>query len=173
MGRSTRQLINSGYVYGPGIGEKKLRGKEDPRPWDLINEIVVHLPQHGKLLDVGCGTANKTVGLAKYVSELVGLDIWDNLQLAKKAADNVKESGYKNITLTRGDSRHLPFPDASFDVVTYMLAPEDAKEAFRVFFFPLVVIFSSIVFLFVAKLPRAFLSHYVESVFHRRLSLQV
>ncbi len=125
-------FVDTSKVYDANIESPDIRGKEELRPWNLFKIIKSHVTSQSKLLDVGCGTANKSIPLAPYVKNLTGLDIWKNPKLAQKAALNVKESHYKNIVLKQGDSRRLPFADNSFDLLTYMLAPQYAYETYRV-----------------------------------------
>ncbi len=126
------QFRVSNKVYDASIESLEIRGKEEIRPWNLFEVIKTYLTPESRLLDVGCGTANKLIPLSSFVKDIVGLDIWKNVQMRKKAATNVRESGNKNITLIQGDSQKLPFPDNNFDILTYMLAPQYAQEAYRV-----------------------------------------
>jgi len=68
--------------------------------------LLPHLKPGMRLLDLGCGPATITVGLAKRVApaETVGID------RAPQAPDD-------SVTLVTGDVQELPFPDASFDAI--------------------------------------------------------
>lgn len=86
-----------------------------------------------RLLDMGCGTGRFTVPLAERVAAVTGIDL-SPMMLAsaqKKLAD-------RGLTadLREGDMAHLPFADASFDVVVSMLAlmhipREDRQQVFH------------------------------------------
>ncbi|MGH9844274.1 MAG: class I SAM-dependent methyltransferase [Blastocatellia bacterium] len=70
----------------------------------------------GSVLDLGCGTGIQTEWLARYGSQVTGIDISD--QLLKMAAE--KCASYGTVKLAEADAANLPFPDASFDsVVSY------------------------------------------------------
>lgn len=82
------------------------------------------------LLDVGCGRGVVLMLAAERlpVGRAVGLDLW----LTTDQSGNSEQATWRNadlegigarIELHTGDMRRLPFPDASFDVVTSSLAP--------------------------------------------------
>jgi ubiquinone/menaquinone biosynthesis C-methylase UbiE len=81
------------------------RRRDDPRPFDL--------------LDIGCGTGTwiaMVAGCDLPARRLVGLDYADAMcRLARKKAAAV---GDDRLHFVRGDAEHLPFEDASFDVLT-------------------------------------------------------
>jgi demethylmenaquinone methyltransferase/2-methoxy-6-polyprenyl-1,4-benzoquinol methylase len=110
--------------------------------YDLINDLqsfglhrrwkrrVVELgkPQPGaRALDVCCGTGDLAVALARRSAEVVGLDFSERmLELAARKAEALVErspgvdgaaAGLRPV-FVRGDAQRLPFPDASFDLVT-------------------------------------------------------
>jgi ubiquinone/menaquinone biosynthesis C-methylase UbiE len=85
------------------------------------------------VLDMGCGTGRFTVPLAERVRSVAGLDMSPMMLDAarKKLAD-------RGLTadLREGNMAHLPFDDASFDVVISMLAlmhvpRQDRQQVFR------------------------------------------
>jgi ubiquinone/menaquinone biosynthesis C-methylase UbiE len=69
-----------------------------------------------RALDAGCGTGHTALAFAPLLAEVVALDLTEAMlaQGPKMARDRV----IANITFTRGDGEHMPFPDASFDLVT-------------------------------------------------------
>lgn len=77
-----------------------------------------------RILDCGCGTGHNLRWLARY-GQVIGLDYTaSGLRVAKGAGR----------PLVRGDAMSLPFPDATFDVVTAFDSPqciEDDVAAFR------------------------------------------
>jgi len=104
-----------------------------PPRYDLINHVITwgldswwrlkaareclsSAPQ--RALDLGCGTGDLAVQLAKMAGdiEIIGLDYSPPmLEIAReKAARSVKE---KRISFVYGDAAHLPFPDGYFDCV--------------------------------------------------------
>ena len=69
-----------------------------------------------QILDVGCGPASITIGLAQWAEEgsVVGVDVGEEiLQIAQKAVD---DAGCANISLEQASVYELPYPDSSFDL---------------------------------------------------------
>ena len=80
----------------------------------FIRSIV--LPE-SQILDVGCGPASITVGLAKWAAggSVVAIDVGEEiLQTAQKVVD---ESGCSNVYLEQASVYELPYPDDSFDLI--------------------------------------------------------
>ena len=69
-----------------------------------------------RILDVGCGPASITVGLARWAERghVTGIEMGDDI-LATAAA-TVAEAGVGNVTLAKESVYELPYPDGSFDV---------------------------------------------------------
>lgn len=70
-------------------------------------------------LDIGCGTGELASLLARsdWPAQAVGLDYAPNMCI--QAAEKVEAAGWDDrARFTAGDSEHLPFCDASFDLVT-------------------------------------------------------
>ena len=106
--------------------------EEVPYPlWDhkkrvskLPNEIlrykylnIDHVLENANVLDVGCGTGNRSILAAKYfkVKKLYGFDACKkSLEIASKVA---KEENFDNFIPIHGDLFNLPFDDNFFDVV--------------------------------------------------------
>lgn len=63
-------------------------------------------------LDAGCGKGRFAYFTAPHVRHLVGLDGSDAIDAAR-----ANLAGFRNVSLVRGDVRHLPFPDGSFGFV--------------------------------------------------------
>jgi ubiquinone/menaquinone biosynthesis C-methylase UbiE len=69
-----------------------------------------------RLLDAGCGAGHTALAFAPHVAEVIALDLTEAmLAQGRKLA---RDRGIANITFQRGDVERLPFPDASFDLVT-------------------------------------------------------
>ena len=69
-----------------------------------------------EILDVGCGPASITVGLAEWAVEgsVIGIDVGEEiLQTAQRALD---ASGLSNVSLEQASVYELPYSDDSFDV---------------------------------------------------------
>lgn len=117
-------------TYSPKYESSLIRGDEDSRPWNIINVIKRYLKPRDRLLDLGCGTVFKTIKLAPYVKEIIGLDISDTM--LGKAKVNIKANKISNFNLVKGDSKKLSFPSESFSVVSCILAPFNPAEIHRV-----------------------------------------
>lgn len=89
----------------------------DPRPTQSV-------------LDVACGSGNVALVAARRYCNVAGIDIADNLIDRAKLRAAAEGSA---IDFRVGDAQALPYPDASFDVVTsvfgVMFAPEQEKAA--------------------------------------------
>lgn len=92
-------------------------------------------PRQGRVLSIGCAAGGEFAALRERECPIVGVDYsLQMLQLAQK-----RFVAHEGVTLARADAENLPFPDASFDIVTclgvleYLPAYENAvREAHRV-----------------------------------------
>jgi SAM-dependent methyltransferase len=73
----------------------------------LVRRLVRGVPV-GRALDVGCGSAGNTAVLRDAGWQVTGLEY-------SPAAAALARS--RDLPIVRGDARHLPFPDESFDLV--------------------------------------------------------
>ena len=69
-----------------------------------------------RVLDVGCGAGHTALAFAPRVREVVGLDLTQ--PMLDEARELATRRGIANLCLERGDAMALPYPDASFDLVT-------------------------------------------------------
>jgi ubiquinone/menaquinone biosynthesis C-methylase UbiE len=70
------------------------------------------------VLDVGCGQGYPSLYLARYLPEVVGIDVSaGQIQRAREAAEML---GLSNATFEVGRADELRFPDASFDGICLM-----------------------------------------------------
>jgi SAM-dependent methyltransferase len=70
------------------------------------------------VLDVGCGAGMDTLIAAQMVGptgSVTGIDMTP--EMAAKARGSIAEMGLGNVRIVEGSAEHLPFDDASFDVV--------------------------------------------------------
>jgi SAM-dependent methyltransferase len=80
---------------------------------------ALHLGPDDELLELGCGSAGFLAGQADRVHRVAGIDLSDiqvgmaRKRLAERIADGTAE-------IVHGDAAALPWPDASFTVVTCM-----------------------------------------------------
>ncbi len=73
--------------------------------------------RRGRVLELGCGTGRLTLPLARTgMAEVVGIDR-SAAMLARGRTRLRRSRGLSGVSLIRGDIRHLPFPDGTFETV--------------------------------------------------------
>ena len=68
-----------------------------------------------RVLDLGCGGGHVTFNVASHVRELVAYDL--SVEMLNVVDAGARERGFGNVTTRQGSAEHLPFEDASFDIV--------------------------------------------------------
>ncbi len=116
--------------YNQKYESNLLRGIEEPRPWFFLEEIRKHIKKSDILLDIGCGTAFKSIQLADGVNKVYGLE--PNKKMRIKARENIRKAEVSNFFLINGRAEKIPFNDNYFDIVTCMVAPHSTSEVYRV-----------------------------------------
>jgi SAM-dependent methyltransferase len=93
-----------------------------PRGGDLqgrIHQLLIDsIGDHGRLLDVGCGSGQLLVRFAKSApGEYVGLDYWgDDWEYSRtQCARNAELEGVKDVQFVHGSASRLPFSDGDFE----------------------------------------------------------
>jgi demethylmenaquinone methyltransferase/2-methoxy-6-polyprenyl-1,4-benzoquinol methylase len=73
-----------------------------------------------RALDLCCGTGDLALALARRGAEVTGLDFSQKMLEVAESRNKVRDpkSGARNPTFVQGDAQQVPFPDASFDIVT-------------------------------------------------------
>ncbi len=72
-----------------------------------------------RALDVCCGTGDIAFALARSGAEVTGFDFSEPmLNVARQRAAAMPQGAWRMPRFTRGDAQSLPYPDASFDIVT-------------------------------------------------------
>jgi SAM-dependent methyltransferase len=79
-----------------------------------------------RVLDVGCGAGHTALAFAERVASVVALDLTP--AMLAQARRLAAERGLANVRFEQGNAAHLPFPDASFDVVTSRLAAHHVAD---------------------------------------------
>jgi len=69
-----------------------------------------------EVLDIACGPGLLACEFAKAAKHVAGADI--SQEMLRKAAERAASMRQENLSWVRSDAYALPFPDASFDVVT-------------------------------------------------------
>lgn len=92
---------------------------------------------HERVLDLGCGAGHAALRVAPHVREVIAVDVTP--EMVRVAAELARTRGVANVLVEHADVTALPFPDASFDVVTsrqsahhYSDLNAALREAFRV-----------------------------------------
>ena len=91
------------------------------RRWKRRAIALAEIGSGDRVLDLACGTGDLLFAAAPMAKRSVGLDVtFRMVQLAKRraSAERLPSSGQRSAALITGDMLALPFPDASFDVIT-------------------------------------------------------
>lgn len=89
------------------------------KSWRRLGVELAAGKHPGRILDVATGTGDLAIALAKRIPDahITGIDLSEGM--LTEGRRKVKECGFeKRITLEYADCLDLPFPDASFDVIT-------------------------------------------------------
>ncbi len=91
---------------------------QDPR-WRAF--LVSRVPADAaRVLDVACGTAAVSIGLARAVPERTVVGIDQSTEMLAAGRERVARAGLaERIELREGRAEELPFEDASFDALTF------------------------------------------------------
>ncbi len=116
--------------YSQSYEDPLLRGLEEPRPWNVTDVALQFATPTSCVLDIGCGTAVKSLPVAEKVTMWIGLD--PSASMRNAALENAHSRGLRNVQVTDGEAVSLPFADGSFDLVTCFVAPHITSEVARV-----------------------------------------
>lgn len=89
------------------------------KPWPETVEYVESLPEHSRILDIGCGNGRNSILARRNDHAVIGIDFSRNLlriavkKLARKLL--TEESHF-----LAGDASHLPVKENSFDAALYI-----------------------------------------------------
>lgn len=74
-----------------------------------------------RVLDIATGGGHTALALAPHVAQVVATDLTP--QMLASAEAFVRQQGADNVSFELADAEALPFPEASFDLVTTRIAP--------------------------------------------------
>ena len=105
--------------------------------YDYYKEVVKHIKPTTKMLDIGCGSAEKSVRLYSFANKVYLTDF--EKEMLNKAKNNV-EKYYKDVPSTKKKftlktldcNGPFDFPDNHFDLVVARHCGANMKEVFRV-----------------------------------------
>ena len=87
-----------------------------PRPHDELREWGGSRLVRGKrVLDLGCGDGRLALGVASLAKRVDGID--PDPAAIEAAKRNARKAGVRNVRFATGAAQHLPYPDATFDLV--------------------------------------------------------
>jgi len=103
------------------IASEKWKTKSAAMGRDVTQALVEYArPQPGmKVLDLATGTGEPAISLASRVApggHVTALDL--SPELLEIAADRARQRGLTNFTTQQADAHHLPYADASFDLIS-------------------------------------------------------
>lgn len=81
---------------------------------------VVKPQRQWQALDVATGAGHTAAAFAPYVARVIASDLTE--EMLEESAKLAKSKGYVNMETARADAEALPFPQASFDLVTCRIA---------------------------------------------------
>lgn len=104
---------------------------------DYFERVVLpllNIPQHGQVLDVGCGYGGLSTILAELRPDLqiTGLDI--EAAALESAANSARQNGLTNLTFEQGDAHRLKYENCRFAAVlcqTLLTHVQDAGSVVR------------------------------------------
>lgn len=102
--------------------EKYATSKVHAQGKSLSRLVEMVGPQpHWRALDVATGAGHTALAFAPLVDHVCAADLTP--QMLAVTAKLARERGAANVTTAQLEAAHLPFPDASFDLVTCRIAP--------------------------------------------------
>lgn len=87
---------------------------------------LADLKGHEKVLDIATGAGHTALAFAPHVGSVIASDI--TAEMLRVAEAHLTRAGVSNVTYQIADAEALPFPDASFDIVTCRTAPHHFSQ---------------------------------------------
>ncbi|MGH9715313.1 MAG: class I SAM-dependent methyltransferase [Candidatus Acidiferrales bacterium] len=113
-GRVTAQFGAAANAYTVSLTHS------DPAALERVVELARPKPTD-VALDIATGAGHTALALAPHVAQVVAYDLTE--PMLAETARNASARGLRNVTIRQGTAESLPFPDASFDIVTVRQAP--------------------------------------------------
>lgn len=124
---------NSG-IHWPRLYDLLLAGVTGGRERAFREQVLtgIGVTAGERALDVGCGTGTQTIALHRRLQpggSVVGVDISEKMLAAAR-----RKAGRERLEIefVRGTSTALPFPEASFDLVTMIMSIHMLEEPDRI-----------------------------------------
>src|SRR5690349_10465390 len=118
-GNSAKDRVRAQYG---SVGDAYVKSVGHATGADLQRMIAVAQPQASeRLLDIATGGGHVARVFAPHVAEVVASDLTP--EILTHAAASFAEQGLSNITTALVDAEDIPYPDATFDLVTCRIAP--------------------------------------------------
>jgi ubiquinone/menaquinone biosynthesis C-methylase UbiE len=104
------------------VAERYVTSAIHARGSDLARMVELARPRGDeRLLDIATGGGHTALAFAPHVREVVATDLTPRMLAA--AETFIREQGVANVSFQLADAEALPFPNASFDIVTTRIAP--------------------------------------------------
>jgi ubiquinone/menaquinone biosynthesis C-methylase UbiE len=116
------QIKNLVQAQFGAVAEKYVTSSIHARGDDLARMLELAHPRgHERMLDIATGGGHTALAFAPHVREVVATDLTP--RMLEVAATFIRQQGAANVAFELADAEALPFPDASFDLVTTRIAP--------------------------------------------------
>jgi len=113
--------------FGPAA-DAYTHSKVHRDPHALKKVLKLASPQTSDLaLDIATGAGHVALALAPFVRKVVAYDMTE--EMLQAAARNAATRGLTNVAIQKGIAEWLPFPHASFDIVTVRYATHHFTDA--------------------------------------------
>lgn len=107
FGRNAEAYVKS-IVHAQGESLQRLVSLTHPQPvWSV--------------LDIATGAGHTAFAFAPHVAKVIATDITP--EMLEQTTLGAAERGFSNVETAHADAESLPYPDASFDLVTCRIAP--------------------------------------------------
>ena len=127
-------LEYAGSTFQSGLLRVGEAGQEDPRAHNLELARRAGLQDGDRLLDCGCGVGGPALDVAEAYPGVTVQGITISPVQVELARGLAAERGLDDrVEFQVADYHHLPFPDASFDVLWYLESAEYSWDADRLF----------------------------------------